>query len=298
MIKSMTGFSAATRERELATVSVSVKSVNHRFLDVQFRLPQVTPIAEAALRIIVQKYVARGRVEITAHVQLRRASAPSVEINEAFVAALADAVDRARTRGFVAGSLSPADLLRFPQAITISDQAIVGAPEEETKQVQQLAEEALDQALQELGGMRRREGEFLRDDLESRRHLLVKAIEDVAVAANAGSLTLQARLAERIQEIAGHLSPDPGLIAQEIVRFAARSDISEEIVRFRAHLVHWDELGSGPEPCGRKLDFLLQEMNREINTIGAKAEGLRVSELIVHVKAELERMREQVQNVE
>src|SRR6476659_8058134 len=113
MIKSMTGFSSATRESELATVSVSVKSVNHRFLDVQFRLPQVTPIAEAALRIIVQKHVARGRVEITAHVQLRRASAPAIDINEAFVAALARAVDTARGKGFIAGTLSPADLLRF-----------------------------------------------------------------------------------------------------------------------------------------------------------------------------------------
>jgi uncharacterized protein (TIGR00255 family) len=297
MIKSMTGFSSATRESELATVSVSVKSVNHRFLDVQFRLPQVTPIAEAALRIIVQKHVARGRVEITAHVQLRRASAPAIDINEAFVAALAQAVGTARSKGFVAGPLSPADLLRFPQAIVISEQAI-GAPEEETRQVQQYVEEALDQALQELGTMRRREGQFLRDDLEQRRLMLVKAIEEVAVAANNGSHALQARLADRIQEIAGNLTPDPGMIAQEIVRFAARSDIAEEVVRFRAHLVHWDELGTGPEPCGRKLDFLLQEMNREINTIGAKAEGLRVSELIVHVKAELERMREQVQNVE
>jgi uncharacterized protein (TIGR00255 family) len=297
MIKSMTGFSAATRESDLATVSVSVKSVNHRFLDVQFRLPQVVPVSEAPLRAIVQKHVARGRVEITAHVQLRRQSSPAVDINEAFVSALADAVDRARTMGFVAGSLSPADLLRFPQAITITDQA-VGAPEDETKQVQQSIEEALDQALQELGGMRRREGQFLRDDLESRRQMLIKSIDEVAVAANNGSQSLQTRLAERIQDIAGNLTPDPAAIAQEIVRFAARSDISEEVVRFRAHLVHWDELGNAPEPCGRKLDFLLQEMNREINTIGAKAEGLRVSELIVHVKAELERMREQVQNVE
>jgi uncharacterized protein (TIGR00255 family) len=230
-------------------------------------------------------------------VQLRRVSAPAVEINEGFVAALAGAVERARTKGFVAGPLSPGDLLRFPQAITVSEQA-VDTPEEETRQMQGYVEGALDQALQELGTMRIREGQFLRDDLEQRRSLLVRAIEDVAIAASGGSAALQARLAERIQDIAGNLTPEPALIAQEIVRFAARSDIAEEIVRFRAHLVHWEELGNGPEPCGRKLDFLLQEMNREINTIGAKAEGLRVSELIVNVKSELERMREQVQNVE
>jgi uncharacterized protein (TIGR00255 family) len=297
MIKSMTGFASATRETELATLSVSVKSVNHRFLDVQFRLPQAAALAEGALRAVVSRHVARGRVEITAHVQMRRGTSPAVDINETFVAALAGAIERARARGFVEGTLSPSDLLRFPQAIVVSEQA-VDTPEDEARQMQQQVEEALDAALVELGSMRIREGQFLRDDLDQRRSMLVNAIEEVAAAANGGSAALQARLADRIQEIGANLTPEPGLIAQEIVRFAARSDISEEIVRFRAHLVHWQELANGPEPCGRKLDFLLQEMNREINTIGAKAEGLRVSELIVNVKAELERMREQVQNVE
>ncbi len=297
MIKSMTGFASATRETELATLSVSVKSVNHRFLDVQFRLPQAAALAEAALRAVVSRHVARGRVEITAHVQMRRGTSPAIDINETFVAALAGAIERARARGFVEGTLSPSDLLRFPQAIVVSEQA-VDAPEDEARQMQQQVEEALDAALVELSSMRIREGQFLRDDLDHRRSVLVNAIEEVAAAANGGSAALQARLAERIQEIGASLTPEPALVAQEIVRFAARSDISEEVVRFRAHLVHWQELANGPEPCGRKLDFLLQEMNREINTIGAKAEGLRVSELIVNVKAELERMREQVQNVE
>jgi uncharacterized protein (TIGR00255 family) len=94
------------------------------------------------------------------------------------------------------------------------------------------------------------------------------------------------------------LPADPNAIAQEIVRVAQRSDISEEVTRFRGHLAHWDALAGSVEPCGRKLDFLLQEMNREINTIGSKADGLHVSELIIEAKAELERMREQVQNVE
>jgi uncharacterized protein (TIGR00255 family) len=127
---------------------------------------------------------------------------------------------------------------------------------------------------------------------------LSRLIEQVAAAAVDGEQTLQTRLAVRVQDLAGSIATDPAAVAQEIVRFVARSDISEELVRFRAHLVHWQELGAGPEPCGRKLDFLLQEMNREINTIGSKAEGLQVSPLIVEVKSELERMREQVQNIE
>jgi uncharacterized protein (TIGR00255 family) len=297
MIKSMTGFASASRETDQATLSVTVKSVNHRFLDVQFRLPQTLSLGESALRTGVQKGVARGRVEVTVHVQLRRQSTPSVEVNEAFAGALAAAVEKARVAGHIAGMLTPGDLLRFPQAVIVSDSP-VGAPDDEAAEVQRLAEEALGAALVDLDGMRRREGQFLQDDLDKRRLLLTTAIEDVAAAAEEGRQALEARLAARVQEIGGALTPDPAALAQEIVRFAARSDISEEVVRFRAHLIHWAELSNSPEPCGRKLDFLLQEMNREINTIGSKAEGVRVSELIVHVKSELERMREQVQNVE
>jgi uncharacterized protein (TIGR00255 family) len=109
---------------------------------------------------------------------------------------------------------------------------------------------------------------------------------------------MEARLSERVAELRGALQADDTAVAQEIVRVCARSDISEELTRFRAHVIHWQALSDSPEPCGRKLDFLLQEMNREVNTMGSKADGLRVSELIIAAKAELEKMREQVQNVE
>ena len=120
----------------------------------------------------------------------------------------------------------------------------------------------------------------------------------MAHAAGLGLEGLQRRLADRVRELRAEMLADEGLIAQEIAKFAGRSDITEEVVRFRGHLRHWTALADGAEPCGRKLDFLLQEMNREVNTMGSKADGLRVSELIIAAKAELEKMREQVQNVE
>ena len=149
-----------------------------------------------------------------------------------------------------------------------------------------------------IDGMRTTEGEHLNADLESRRAGLAIMLEDINEAADEGRLELQARLAARVQELAVEVAGDPTLIVQEIVRTASRSDISEEMARFRAHLAHWHSLAESPEPCGRKLDFLLQEMNREVNTIGSKADGLRVSTLVISAKAELEKMREQVQNVE
>ena len=123
-------------------------------------------------------------------------------------------------------------------------------------------------------------------------------VERIAVASDEGRAGMEERLRERVRELRTELQADETVVAQEIVRQASRSDISEEIARFRGHVSHWVTLADSAEPCGRKLDFLLQEMNREVNTMGSKADGLRVSELIIAAKAELEKMREQVQNVE
>jgi uncharacterized protein (TIGR00255 family) len=297
MITSMTGFAALTREDERATVSVTVRAVNHRFLDVQLRLPQSLADREARIRALVQQAVARGRIELGVSVQLRQAAVPHVELNEAFVTALEAAMERARLRGVIAGHLTPGDLLRLPHAITIREQPAV--PDTGTGEaVAQSVDQAVQEALSELGRMRVHEGQQLQRDLDARRQGMADLIERIAAAAAAGQQSLQDRLALRVSELTNDLPLDRASVAQEIVRLVSRSDISEEITRFRAHVVHWSALTDAPEPCGRKLDFLLQEMNREINTIGSKADGNAVSELIVTAKADLEKMREQVQNVE
>jgi uncharacterized protein (TIGR00255 family) len=128
--------------------------------------------------------------------------------------------------------------------------------------------------------------------------MVADLVERVAVAADEGRAALEERLRARVRELREELQADETAVAQEIVRSASRSDISEEVARFRGHVSHWVTLADSAEPCGRRLDFLLQEMNREVNTMGSKADGLRVSELIIAAKAELEKMREQVQNVE
>ena len=294
MIRSMTGFASLTREGEAATVTVTVKGVNHRFLDLQLRMPSTLAPIESRLRGVVQQKVARGRIEAAITVQPRAAvAAVQIEVNEAVIESLSAALERARDRGLVAGPLTPGDLLRFPQAITVAE------PKESLPPaVFGEVEAALGDALDQLNTMRAIEGGHLRTDLDARRGQLAQMFERAAEAAAAGAGVLRGRLAERVKELQADTSIDETVIAQEIVRFANRSDITEETVRFRAHLEHWRALSDAPEPCGRKLDFLLQEMNREVNTLGSKAEGLGVTELVVSLKAELEKMREQVQNVE
>jgi uncharacterized protein (TIGR00255 family) len=295
MIKSMTGFASLTRDEESATLSLTIRAVNHRFLDVQLRTPSSLASIEPRLRAIVQQRVARGRVEVSLSVQSRRPPAVDVEVNEAVIEGLSAALERARERGLVKGALAPGDVLRFPQAVTVRERQ--EAPETDGA-LAAAVETALTDAVEQLDSMRVSEGQHLRAELDTRRTQLGDLFERAAAAAEAGSTALRARLAERVRELQADVSVEEATIAQEIVRFANRSDITEETVRFRAHIEHWRALSDAPEPCGRKLDFLLQEMNREVNTLGSKAEGPGVPELVVSLKAELEKMREQVQNVE
>lgn len=297
MIKSMTGFASVTHEDDGASMGITIRAVNHRFLDLQLRVPQVLAALEADARALAAKHIARGRVELSLSLQLRQASTIEVEFNEQFGQALEAALDRARSRGLVTGALSAGDLLRLPQALSIrerppaEDETLAGTLEATGRQL-------ILRALGELDTMKRREGDHLHADLEARKSEVAALVERIAVAADGGRTAMEQRLLDRVSELRTVIQVDEALVAQEVVRAAARSDISEETARFRGHVAHWDALVRSDEPCGRKLDFLLQEMNREVNTMGSKADGLRVSELIIAAKAELEKMREQVQNVE
>jgi uncharacterized protein (TIGR00255 family) len=296
MIKSMTGFASLTRDDELATITVTIKAVNHRFLDLQLRVPASLAAAESRIRTLVQSRVSRGRIEISVSIQQRRTAAVEVELNEPFLDALQLAIERARERGYVEGRIGASDLLRFPQALSIRERQ--DEPSEDPSPLSGRVEGAIAAALEELDTMRIREGTYLKADLDARRERLGELFGQVASAADQGIAGLQARLIERVRELRAEALADESLVAQEIAKFVGRSDITEEVVRFRGHLEHWQALTESPEPCGRKLDFLLQEMNREVNTAGSKADGPAVSEIIVALKADLEKMREQVQNVE
>jgi uncharacterized protein (TIGR00255 family) len=294
MIKSMTGFASVTVDEPGASVAVTIRGVNHRFLDVQLRAPASLGAIESRLRALVQQKIARGRIDLSISVQTRKQPSIDVEVNEQVIEALATAFERLRERGLVQGAPEAGDILRFPQAVVVRDRE-----EERTgDDIAPAVESAVAAALDQLDGMRTAEGAHLRVELDGRRERLRELFAQAAAAAASGADALRARLRERVAELHADAGVDPAAIAQEIVRFANRSDVTEEAVRFQAHLEHWRALSDAAEPCGRKLDFLIQEMNREVNTFGAKAEGPGVPELVVSLKAELEKMREQVQNVE
>ena len=245
MIKSMTGFASVTRDDDLAAIALTVKSVNHRFLDLQLRMPPSLAPLESRLRALVQSRIARGRLEVSISVQPRRQPAVEVDLNEAFLLALMSAVERARQLGIAQGHMTPGDLLRFPQAITIRE-AADAVPIDQTP-IAGRVESALGEALTELDAMRVREGGYLRADLDARRARLGELFGQVAAAAEEGLEGLQARLAERVRELRADALADEAAIVQEIARFVGRSDITEEVVRFRGHLEHWQALSDSAE---------------------------------------------------
>ena len=278
MIRSMTGFAAVTREDATARVHVTVKSVNHRFLDIVVKAPQALAELETRIKSAAQRRLARGRLDVLVAVEHLAAPAREVELDERLLEQVATAFAEAREKGLVTGTLTPGAGL--PEALAA------------------LVETAVAEAIEAVARMRETEGAFLASDVNARLSTLSGFVDGLERLAREGQAGLEARLRERLEALPPDLAAEPAAVAQEVVRFVARSDIDEEVVRMRGHFEHWRALSGSGEPCGRKLDFLVQEMNREINTIGSKAEGPRVTEVVIAAKAELERIREQVQNVE
>lgn len=297
MIRSMTGFASVSRDDSTARVGVTVKSVNHRFLDVAIKAPQLLAGMESRIRALIGQRVARGRIEVSVSLDLVETPEREVVLDEALLERIARTMEAARAKGLVSGTISASDVVRLPQVLEIRTRA-GSTPPPLPESLGGLVEAALTEAVDAVVVMRETEGRFLTHDLETRLAGLAAAVTDVEREARAGQAAFEARLRDRLASLPSDVTSDSSLLAQEVVRFVARSDIDEEIVRLRSHFEHWRTLAAGPEPCGRKLDFLVQEMNREINTVGSKAEGRRVPEIVIGAKAELERVREQVQNVE
>lgn len=290
----MTGFASVSREADGVSAGVTIKSVNHRFLDIQIKAPASLAGLEGRIKALLQQRLTRGRIEVAVSCDDTSEPQRVVTLNEALVAQVNAVVDAAREKGLVSGALTASDLLRIPHALDIRLAPAADVPVTAAAVV----EAAVVDAIEALVVMRETEGRFLAADLDSRLQTLSVFVDTVEAGAAAGQAAMEARLRERLAAMPSDVQLDPVAVSQEVVRFVARSDVHEEISRMRGHVEHWRGLATGPDPCGRKLDFLVQEMNREINTIGSKAEGLAVTELVVSAKAELERVKEQVQNVE
>jgi uncharacterized protein (TIGR00255 family) len=297
---SMTGYAQARGELHGWAVRVSVKSVNHRFLDLKLRIPEGFDLYELRLRQIVRDRIHRGHVEVTVSVEPGK-SAP-VQVNREIVQAYLRAAEALRQETKAATDMDVVALLRLPGVITGVTTAVPETEEEQEKLGQSL-DSCLREGLSKLDDMRRAEGKHLVEELRAR---LAKIADDtVKVRELAATLrpAFSRRLDAKLKELLGGTGIDPARLAQEAALLAERSDISEELDRLRSHLQQFGKLLDGAGELGKKLDFLLQEMHREANTMlsktpGVESEALAITGLALEIKAEIEKLREQVQNIE
>ena len=298
---SMTGYAQARGEQNGWTIRVSVKSVNHRFLDIRFRLPEGFDVYELRLRQIVREKIHRGHIDVNLNVQ-PGASVP-VQVNRDLLQAYLQAADDLRRQtGAAATELDVVSLLRLPGVI-----GGLAPPLPETDEEQDQLGQALDNCLREallkLDDMRHAEGRHLAEDLRSRLGRIAEQTEKVRELARALTPAFARRLQSRLKELLNGTGIEPARLAQEAALLAERSDISEELDRLRSHLQQFGKLLDGAGELGKKLDFLLQEMHREANTMlsktpGVEDEALAITGLSLEIRAEIEKLREQVQNIE
>lgn len=292
MLKSMTGFGRGEHATPRAHYRVEVQAVNHRFVEVRARLPRRLSRLEHQIQREVQHRFGRGRFEV--HLSERLLTDPPRTIR----------VDRAAAREFVAAVRALQEELGLPGALSVEalaslrDLVSFEEPEEEAGAVWEEIRPALEQAFADLEAMREKEGAALAGELRHRLDLLERGLATVLARAPGTVAAYRARLQERVAALAAGVPLDPGRLEQEVVLFADRADITEEGARLASHLAQFRDLLDAPGPQGRKMEFLLQEMHREVNTLGTKAADAAIAAEVVAMKAELEKMREQLQNVE
>lgn len=292
MIKSMTGFGRRQGTWEDGTVTVEVRSVNHRFLEASVRMPKSIGRLEEALKKAIQEHCARGRVECTVFVQGSRGGTRSLQLDAGLAKQYYQALRTLQRSVKLSGPIDIGLVAGFRDVLTVSDQ-----PTEDPK-LAKLVEKLGLLAVQDLAKMRKKEGALLAQDLGKRLEILGGLKGQVADRAPGVVQESFLRMKSRVEKLLNEPVPDLPRLHQELALYADRSDITEELVRLNAHMVQFGQTVQSTQPVGKTLDFLLQEMGREVNTIGSKANDAAIATAVVQMKAELERLREQVQNVE
>jgi uncharacterized protein (TIGR00255 family) len=301
MLRSMTGYSRVQHDESEFTLAVSVKSINHRFLDLQLRLPSGLDTVEPLLRSLVKERISRGHVEV--QVSLSSPMQAVLEIDRNLLGAYLKAVQDMRTECGYSSEPDLVALLRIPGVVTTSGGEI---PAEVMEKVREALGQSLRVALDRLNEMKTQEGASLERDVRARLNRLAELAAQIAQLAQDAPSFYRRRLDKRVQELlapGGRTEVDSGRLAQEVAFLASRSDIAEELTRFRSHLDQLDRLLSEGAEVGKKLDFLLQEMNREANTMLSKTTdipevGVAITTHAIEMKAEIEKLREQAQNIE
>lgn len=294
MVKSMTGYGRARETRSNRDITVEIRGVNNRYLDCSVKLPRAYLFAEDAVKSRVQKAVSRGKVDVFVSVDASAADETVVTVNEPLAGAYLEALRKIGALGGVAlrGTYSAVDVARFPDVLGVTK------AEEDLESVQADICAVADAALAAFGAMRAAEGERLAADIASRLDTIEALTARVEERSPETVREYREKLTARMQEVLQSTTIEESRILTEAAIFADKVAVDEETVRLRSHVAQLREMLGSDEPMGRKMDFLIQEVNRESNTIGSKCGDVEIARVVVELKAEVEKIREQVQNIE
>ncbi|MBR6414235.1 MAG: YicC family protein [Oscillospiraceae bacterium] len=292
MIKSMTGYGRAVGVFADKQITVELRSVNNRYLDCTVKLPRLYAFCEDAVKQTVKQSVTRGKVDVFVTVNLTQSTDVSIGLNrpvlEGYLAAMKSIADNYPVRD----DISVSALSRLPDVFTVEK------TEQDEDELKAQLLRVVEQALASYDAMRRTEGEALARDLTAKADAIVEKVDFVEKRSPESVAAYREKLLAKMQEVLASSTVDEARILTEAAIFADKVAVDEETVRLRSHLDQLRTMLGGSEPIGRKLDFLMQEINRETNTIGSKCTDLEIARTVVDIKAELEKIREQIQNIE
>ena len=292
MVLSMTGFGRGKADDDTREVTVELKTLNHRYLDVNLRLPRAMSFLEDEIRKYIQQSIARGRVEAYIGYKNKGDDRMEVSLNESVLEAYRRSFEIISERLGIENKPDLATIAGIPDLFTITER------EEDEDTLRSLVFKALDEALSYLKDMRLKEGDHLKADVLDRAALIEGMVGNIEDRAPLVVEEYRKKLQNRLKELLNSTELDENRFNTEVAYFADRSNITEELIRLKSHLVQLKQAMQGGGSVGRKLDFIVQEMNREANTIGSKSGDIAITNLVVEMKSEIEKIREQIQNLE
>lgn len=292
MVNSMTGFGRSQVNSNGYEVSCELKSVNHRYFDLHTRLSRRYGYLEDKIKEELKKKLNRGRLEISINIEKTDESKRNIKVDKGLALAYYESLKDLAENLDISAEFKVVDIFRLPDVFNLVDE------QEDPELVWQTLREALDEAVDSLVEMRRKEGDNLSQDILARNAYILAEVELLAQRSPLVAQEYQEKLRNRIMDMVNGVAVDETRLLQEAAIFADKASITEEIVRLQSHIKHLNELMLSADAVGRKCDFLVQEMFREINTVASKANDIEMSQIVVEVKAELEKIREQLQNIE
>lgn len=292
MIKSMTGFGRAVQEIDGYIITVELKSVNHRYFEFSSRIPRQYGFLDDKIKSFVNAKVSRGKVECFVSIEALNTDSAEVVVNNTLASAYVHALEELASTYSLKEDFGASTISRF------QDVLIVKKAEEDEEKLWSYVKNVADEAIEKFIAMRAVEGEKMKNDIESRGRYILDCVAFIEERSPQTVKEYNDKLIERVHELIGDVTLDEARVIQEVAIYADKVAVAEETVRLRSHIDQLNAFIHSDEPVGRKMDFLVQEINRETNTIGSKANDVSIARKVVDIKAEVEKIREQIQNIE